>query len=86
MIIISLISAYLMVSCIISTALYILSDDYDFALYCGLIWPLGIPLFIGLAIIAIVGTLINIIIGFFTKKIKNTNLCIERKKICLEQK
>ena len=68
MIIISLILAYLMVGCTIATALYILSDDYDLALYIGLLWPISVPLFIGLAIIAIVSALINIIAGFFIKK------------------
>ena len=44
MIIISLILAYLMVGCTVATVLYILSEDYDLALYIGLIWPLGVPM------------------------------------------
>lgn len=71
MIIISLILAYLMVGCTVSTALYILSEDYDFALYFGLIWPLGIPLFIVAFIICFSCRLLRKIIGFFTKNKKH---------------
>ena len=42
----------------------------------GILWPISVPLLIGVAIIAIVGALINIIAGFFIQKIKNTNLYI----------
>ena len=66
MIIISLILAYLMVGCTIATALYILSDDYDLALYIGLIWPLGVPL----VTIAVIIYAIVKIIGFIRKSIK----------------
>ena len=66
MIIISLILAYLMVGCTIATALYILSDDYDLALYIGLIWPLGVPL----VTIAVIIYAIVKIIGFIRKAIK----------------
>ena len=66
MIIISLILAYLMVGCAIATALYILSDDYDFALYIGLIWPLGVPM----VTIAVIIYAICKIIGFIRKSIK----------------
>ena len=66
MIIISLILAYLMVGCTIATALYILSDDYDLALYIGLIWPLGVPL---ATIVAIIYAICKII-GFIRKSIK----------------
>ena len=53
-----------------------LKDDQDYAsLYnidnigvIGLLWPISVPLFIGLAIIAIVSALINIIAEFFIKK------------------
>ena len=70
MIIISLILAYLMVGCTISTALYILSDNYDFALYFGLIWPLGIPLFIVVFTIYFISRLLRKIIGFIRKSIE----------------
>ena len=66
MIIISLILAYLMVSCIIATALYVLSDDYDLALYIGLLWPLGVPL----VTVAVIIYAIVRIIGFIRKAIK----------------
>ena len=66
MIIISLILAYLMVGCTIATALYILSDDYDLALYIGLIWPVGVPL---VTIAAIIYAICKII-GFIRKAIK----------------
>ena len=66
MIIISLILAYLMVGCIIATALYILSDDSDLALYIGLIWPLGVPMIT----IAVIIYVIVKIIGFIRKSIK----------------
>lgn len=66
MIIISLILAYLMVGCIIATALCILSDDYDLALYIGLIWPLGVPL---VTIVVIIYAIVKII-GFIRKSIK----------------
>lgn len=50
-----------------------LEDDQDYDLLynidnigiIGILWPISVPLFIGLAIIAIVGALINIIAGFF---------------------
>lgn len=66
MVIISLILAYLMVSCIIATALYVLSDDYDLALYIGLLWPLGVPL----VTVAVIIYAIVRIIGFIRKAIK----------------
>lgn len=34
----------------------------------GILWPISVPIFIGITIIAIVGALINIIAGFFIKK------------------
>ena len=71
MIIILGILAYLMVGCTVATALYILSDNYDFALYTGLIWPLGIPLFIVAVIICFSCRLLRKIIEFFTKNKKH---------------
>lgn len=56
-----------------------LEDDQDYdSLYnidnigiIGILWPISVPLFIGLAIIAIVSALINIIAGFFIKNKKH---------------
>ena len=56
-----------------------LKDDQDYdSLYdidnigiIGILWPISVPLFIGLAIIAIVSALINIIAGFFIKNKKH---------------
>ena len=53
-----------------------LKDDPDYDLLynidnigvIGILWPITLPLLIGIAIIAIVGALINIIAGFFIKK------------------
>ena len=70
MVIISLILAYLMVGCIISTALYILSDNYDFALCFGLIWPLGVPLFIVVFTMCVIYRLLCKIIEFIRKSIE----------------
>lgn len=70
MIIISLILAYLMVGCTVSTALYILSDNYDFALYFGLIWPLGIPMATIAVILYAIFILLRKIIGFIRKSIE----------------
>lgn len=70
MTVISLILAYLMVGCTIATALYILSDNYDFALYFGLIWPLGVPLFIVAFITCFICRLLRKIIGFIRKSIE----------------
>lgn len=70
MIIISLILAYLMVGCTVSTALYVLSDNYDFALYFGLIWPLGIPMVTLALIIYAIYRLLRKIIGFIGKSIE----------------
>ena len=67
MIIISLILAYLMVGCIISTALCMLSDDYDLALYTGLIWPLGVPMVIVAFIIYAICRLLCKIIEFIER-------------------
>ena len=74
MIIISLILAYLMVGFTASTAFYILSDDYDLALYFGLIWPLGVPLFIVAFITSFISMLLCKIIEFIKRgKIKYDN-------------
>ena len=70
MIIISLILAYLMVGCTVSTALYILSGNYDFALYFGLIWPLGIPMVTLALILYAIFILLRKIIGFIRKSIE----------------
>lgn len=70
MIIISLILAYLMVGCTVSTALYILSGKYDFALYFGLIWPLGIPMVTLALILYAIFILLRKIIGFIRKSIE----------------
>ena len=56
-----------------------LKDDQDYdSLYnidnigiIGILWPISVPLFIGLAIIAIVSALINIIAGFFIRNKKH---------------
>lgn len=56
-----------------------LEDDQDYdSLYnidnigiIGILWPISVPLLIGLAIIAIVSALINIIAGFFIKNKKH---------------
>ena len=53
-----------------------LKDDQDYDLLynidnigiIGILWPISVPLFIGLAIIAIVSALIHIIAGFFIRK------------------
>ena len=56
-----------------------LKDDQDYDLLynidnigiIGILWPISVPLFIGLAIIAIVNALINIIAGFFIRNKKH---------------
>ena len=56
-----------------------LKDDQDYDLLynidnigiIGILWPISVPLFIGLAIIAIVGALINIIARLFIKNKKH---------------
>ena len=56
-----------------------LEDDQDYdSLYnidnigvIGILWPISIPLLIGIAIIAIIGALINIIAGFIIKNKKH---------------
>ena len=56
-----------------------LEDDQDYDLLynidnigvIGILWPISIPLLIGVAIIAIVGALINIIAGLFIKNKKH---------------
>ena len=56
-----------------------LEDDQDYdSLYnidnigiIGILWPISVPLLIGIAIIAIIGALINIIAGFFIKNKKH---------------
>lgn len=70
MTVISLILAYLMVGCTVSTAFYILSGNYDFAIYFGLIWPLGIPLFIVAFITCFIYRLLCKIIGLIKKSIE----------------
>ena len=55
-----------------------LKDDQDYGLLynidnigvIGILWPISVPLLIGLAIIAIIGALINIIAGLFIKNKK----------------
>ena len=52
------------------------NQDYDYIYdidnigIIGILWPISVPLLIGLAIIAIVSALINIIAGFFIKNKK----------------
>lgn len=46
------------------------TDDIGISLI-GILWPISVPLFIGIAIIAIIGALINIIAGFFIKNKKH---------------
>lgn len=56
-----------------------LKDDQDYDLLynidnigiIGILWPISVSLFIGLAIIAIVNALINIIAGFFIRNKKH---------------
>ena len=56
-----------------------LEDDQDYdSLYnidnigiIGILWPISVPLLIGIAIIAIIGALMNIIAGFFIKNKKH---------------
>ena len=54
-----------------------LKDDQDYNInnidnigIIGILWPISVPLLIGLAIIAIIGALINIIAGLFIKNKK----------------
>ena len=68
MIIISLILAYFMVGCTVAILLGILSGDYDFSLYTGLIWPLGVPMVTIALIIYAIYRLLRKIIGFIKKK------------------
>lgn len=70
MTIISLILAYFMVGCTVSIVLGILSGDYDFSLYTGLIWPLGVPIVIVALIIYAISMLLCKIIGFIRKSIE----------------
>ena len=54
-------------------------QDYDYdSLYnidniglIGILWPISVPLLIGIAIITIVSALVNIIAGFFVKNKKH---------------
>lgn len=78
--IISLVLAYLMVGCTVSTALYVLSDNYDFALYFGLIWPLGVPLFIVAFITCFIYRLLCKIIEFIKKTIEKKEVVRKNKK------
>ena len=56
-----------------------LEDEQDYDLLynidnigvIGILWPVSVPLLIGIAIIAIVSALINIIAGFFIKNKKH---------------
>ena len=56
-----------------------INDDLDYDLLynidnigiIGILWPISVPLLIGISIIAIVGALINIIAGFFIKNKKH---------------
>ena len=54
-----------------------LKDDPDYNIdiddigFIGILWPIAVPLFIGIAIIAIVGSLVAIIAKFFTKNKKH---------------
>lgn len=46
-------------------------DDTGELAFIGILWPISLPLLIGLTIIAIVGALVNIIAGFFIKNKKH---------------
>ena len=87
MIIISLILAYFIIGGIVLGILVNimtkinsdLEDEQDYDLLynidnigvIGILWPVSVPLLIGIAIIAIVSALINIIAGFFIKNKKH---------------
>ena len=60
---------------IVVNIMAMINDDLDYDLLynidnigiIGILWPISVPLLIGISIIAIVGALINIIAGFFIK-------------------
>ena len=64
---------YFIIGGIVAGIITMINDDTDDKDDIGLgliviLWPISVPLFIGLAIIAIVSALINIIAGFFIRK------------------
>ena len=63
--------SYFIISCTIVIILGIIVGDCEFAISVGLIWPIAVPLLIGLAIIAIVGVLVYKIAEFFIKNKKH---------------
>ena len=67
---------YFIIGGIVAGIITMINDDTDDKDDIGLgliviLWPISVPLFIGLAIIAIVGALINIIARLFIKNKKH---------------
>ena len=62
--------SYFIISCTIAIILGIIVGEYDFALYTGLIWPIGVPIVIIAFIIYAICILLCKIIGFIRKSIE----------------
>ena len=64
---------YFIIGGIVRGIMTIIDDDTDddtggMLAFIGILWPISLPLLIGLTIIATVGVLVNIIAEFFYKK------------------
>ena len=60
--------AYFIIGGIVVGIMTMIDDDIDNIGFIGILWPIALPLIIGINIIVIVGALINIIAGFFINK------------------
>lgn len=60
--------AYFIIGGIIVGIMTMIDDDTDNIGFIGILWPIAVPLIIGISIIAIVGTLVSKIAGFFINK------------------
>ena len=63
--------AYFIIGGIVLGIIAMIDDDTDNIAIIGILWPISVPLFIGLAIIAILSALINIIVEFFIRNKKH---------------
>lgn len=63
-----MILGYLVIGGIIVSVIDAIFDDTQLALFCGLIWPLSVPLLIGVLTITFIGVKVSDIIDFIVHR------------------
>lgn len=63
--------AYFIIGGIVVGIMIMIDDDTDDIGFIGILWPIAVPLTIGITIIGVIGVLTSIIAGFFIKNKKH---------------